>query len=151
MNDDIAPSVGLLRGNAFRGLLLGAALLAFALVVISFMQHRDFLANATPATVHASSRPQPMPTEWMATEDGKRAGYVVRIAPDAGAAFEQSLFLTRDSIEKLQAGKTLRIVFMRDNPRRHELEGTPPPAIAWGWLALALPAAGLFAWSLRLR
>jgi hypothetical protein len=150
--DEHAPrSVGLLRGNVFRGLLLGFALLSLVLVFVSFVARRDYIANATPATVRAATPVAPLPTAWMSTEDGNRADYPVRIEPDAGAPFAQSLFLAKASIEGLQAGKTLRIVYMRDNPRRHEIEGTPPPPIAWGWLLPALLTGGLFAWSLRLR
>jgi hypothetical protein len=145
------PSVGLLKGNVFRGLLLGGALCCFALVVIGYFMHRDFVAQATPATIRAEKADQAAPTEWTNGEHGRQALFRVRMEPDQGEAFVHLLYLSEPTIESLRSGGSLRVVYLRDNPRRHFLEGDPTPTTPWGWLVPGVLLAGLFAWSLRLR
>ncbi|HEY8244337.1 MAG: hypothetical protein ACHQJ7_05195 [Vicinamibacteria bacterium] len=141
---------GLVRKWAFRiVLLLGAITCFFEPVVAALDRHA--LSNGVPATIERAGKFAAAPASWTEYEGEPRAVFDVKVRPAGQEAFNTSLFLTREAVERLMKGETVEIVYVKDNPRRHLLKGKPLPPFGWGWILGGFVFLALFIVAMKLR
>jgi len=75
----------------------------------------------------------------------------VKVRPAGQEAFNTSLFLAREAVERLMKGETVEIVYVKDNPRRHLLKGEPLPPFGWGWILGGFVFLALFILAMKLQ
>ena len=140
-------TVGVVRATTFKFMLLVMGLCCLVGVVANMHDHFE-MAHAVPATISLDSTLEQLPADWGSEN---RAAFEVKVHAADGADSRQELYLARPVIESLLAGGSAEIVFVRDNPRRFQMQGDPLPPLGLGWLAGGLAFFGVFWFSLRLR
>jgi hypothetical protein len=143
------PTVGLFRAWFFRIWLLVCVLTGFIGAIEHTTDRRQLSVHGVNATITRASDTQRVPADagWLSNQHDF---YVKATTTDATES-SFTLFLPRDVIEKLVDGGRAEIVYARDNPRRHIMEGEPYPPFGIGWLMFGLAALLVFLISLRLK
>lgn len=143
------PSVGLVRAWSFRIWLLVAALAGFVGTIVNTQDRLQFSSKGVAATITRASDTQKVPTDadWLG---GQHDFYVKAVSRD-GKESSFTLLLSRPTIETLVDGGQAEIIYVRDNPRRHLMQGEPLPPFGLGWLVFGLASLSVFLYSLQLK
>lgn len=138
------------RRLGFIVMLLACSLACFVSVIADIVD-RNKLANGVPATIKNVGSFQGLPNSYSFYEGEQRAVFDVKIENKDGGVQVLPLFLPKPVIEKLIAGESEEIVYVKDNPRRHLIAGRALPAVGWGWAVggVVFLLVGLFAARIR--